>query len=204
VQGRRRTHSSLAGREDAPSAVESVEGALSAIREQVPALRERHPLFGPRGRLTVVRIDGGEGYGVVPSTARAELELRLAPGARQEAIEGELVRAVAGLPVELAFEPGSKGWMAPSEIARDHPLTLSAAAAWQDVLGEAPTLACFPGGTDARLFCEAGFAALSGVGPGALVRAHHPDEFVTINELDTAVRLYAAIVARFAENEENR
>jgi acetylornithine deacetylase/succinyl-diaminopimelate desuccinylase-like protein len=41
--------------------------------------------------------------------------------------------------------------------------------------------------------------ALAGVGPGALFRAHHPDEYVTLAELDTAVSLYGAIVSRYQE-----
>ena len=94
--------------------------------------------------------------------------------------------------------------MAPSDVPADHPLVCAAAAAWRDVHGEAPTLACFPGGTDARLFSDAGHAVLSGVGPGALSRAHHPDEYVTIPELEAAVRLFAAIVARHAATEEDQ
>jgi acetylornithine deacetylase/succinyl-diaminopimelate desuccinylase-like protein len=94
--------------------------------------------------------------------------------------------------------------MGPSDIDGEHPLTRAAVAAWRDILGSPPQLACFPGGTDARLFTERGIPALSGVGPGALVRAHHPDEFVTTQELATATRLYAAIVARYALDEGER
>jgi acetylornithine deacetylase/succinyl-diaminopimelate desuccinylase-like protein len=69
------------------------------------------------------------------------------------------------------------------------------------VLGQPPSLGCFPGGTDARLFTEYGVPALSGVGPGALVRAHQPDEYVTTGELATATQLYAGIIARYATTE---
>jgi acetylornithine deacetylase/succinyl-diaminopimelate desuccinylase-like protein len=196
-----RTHSSLAGRPGVPSAIERLEQALRSIAERVPVLSRTHDRFGQAGRLTVARIEGGDGYGVVPYTAHAELELRLTPGSTQDAIEQDIRTAVEGLDLELAFAPGSLRWMGPSEIDNDHPLTRAAISAWSDVLGNTPELGCFPGGTDARIFTERGIPALSGVGPGALVRAHHPDEYVTTGELATATRLYAAIVARYALDE---
>jgi acetylornithine deacetylase/succinyl-diaminopimelate desuccinylase-like protein len=199
-----RTHSSLAGRPGVPSAIERLAEALRALAARVPVLSRTHGRFGPAGRLTVARIEGGDGYGVVPYTARAELELRLAPGSTQDAIEQDIRAGVEGLDLELAFAERSLRWMGPSEIEADHPLTRAAIAAWGDVLGSAPELGCFPGGTDARLFTERGIPVLSGVGPGALVRAHHPDEYVTTDELATATRLYAAIVARYALDEGER
>jgi acetylornithine deacetylase/succinyl-diaminopimelate desuccinylase-like protein len=42
------------------------------------------------------------------------------------------------------------------------------------------------------------------VGPGAFGPPHHPDEYVTTDELATATRLYAAIVARYALDEGER
>lgn len=199
-----RTHSSLAGRAGAPSAVEALDAALRAIADRLPVLSQTHERFGPAGRLTVARIEGGDGYGVIPYTASAEVEIRLTPGSSQEEIEQGLRAALEGLPVELRFADGSLRWMGPSEIDGEHPLTQAAADAWRDVLGADPELGCFPGGTDARLFTERGIPALSGVGPGALVRAHHPDEYVTTQELAIATRLYAAIVARYALNEGER
>ena len=193
-----RTHSSLAGRPAVPSAIERLDRALHSLERRVPALSAPHPQFGYTGRLSVVRLSGGEGYGVVPMTASAELELRVTPGLTQETIERDVIAALQGEDVELAFAESSLRWMAPSEIEMDHPLTRAAERAWLDVIGQQPERACFPGGTDARLFSEQGVPALAGVGPGALVRAHHPDEYVTVAELDTAARLYAATVSHYA------
>lgn len=189
-----RTHSSLAGRPGVTSALETLETALTALRSHLPRLKHDHDAFGPAGRLTVVRIESGEGYGVVPAHARAEIELRLTPGATQEATEREITDILDGLDVDLSFAQGSLRWMGPSEIGVTHPLTGAAIGAWRDVFRGEPRLACFPGGTDARLYTERGLPALSGVGPGALIRAHHPDEYVTFTELRTATHLYAAIV----------
>lgn len=198
-----RTHSSLAGRGGVDSAIERLEDALTRLRAELPVLGERHPVHGPAGRLTVVRIEGGEGYGVVPGTAAAEVELRLVPGSTQERVEREVAAIAAAAGVECAFAAGGLRWMAPSDLDPGHPLARAAAAAWHDVLGTEPELACFPGGTDSRLFQASGRPALGGVGPGALVRAHHPDEFVEIAELETAVALYGAIITRYLAPEDH-
>jgi acetylornithine deacetylase len=197
-----RTHSSLAGRDGVDSAIERLERAIARLRGDLRVLHEQHPVLGPAGRLTIVRIAGGDGYGVVPGEAEAEIELRVAPGATQDELEREIARIAADCGVECAFADGGLRWMAPSDLAVDHPLARAAAAAWRDVLGEEPALGCFPGGTDARLFQASGRPALGGVGPGALVRAHHPDEHVGVDELTTAVALYGAIIRRYLDQED--
>lgn len=204
------THSSLADREGIESAVERLLVVLRVVRASLPLLEERHPVYGLAPILIVVRVDGGVGWGVVPGRATAELELRVTPGHAQDDVERAIRAAVdaaaaaVGAPVELDFADGSLRWMAPSDIPASDPLVVAARAAWADVLGAEPALGCFPGGTDARLFTERGVPTLSGVGPGALVRAHRPDEYVTVGELETAARLYAAIVDHFLEPEGDR
>jgi acetylornithine deacetylase/succinyl-diaminopimelate desuccinylase-like protein len=186
------THSSLAGRPGVESALERIDAALDALRA-LPLCRDDDPRWGPRGRLTVVRHEGGDGWGRVPATARAEVEIRLAPGAEQAAVEHAVQAAVAASGVTLEWAPGGLRWIGPSAVPEDHPLVAAGAAAWREALGAEPALACFPGGTDARLLQDAGVPALI-AGPGALRRAHHPDEYVTADELHAAVRLYAAIL----------
>lgn len=197
-----RTHSSLAGRPGVASAIERIEGALERLRAELGVLRAAHPVHGTASRLTVVRIEGGEGYGVVPGAAEADVELRVAPGAERDGLEREVAEIAAAAGVDCAFADGGLRWMAPSDLAPDDPLARAAALAWRDVLGVEPVLACFPGGTDARLFAASGRPALGGVGPGALVRAHHPDEYVEIAELETAVALYGAIIDRYLAPED--
>ena len=195
------THSSLAGREGVESAIECIDRALERLRSGLQELRREHPVYGLAGRMTVVRVVGGEGYGVVPGSAEAEVELRVMPGITQADLEREIRSITDEIGVECAFAEGGLRWMAPSDLPIDHDLAIAASTAWRDVFGSDPTLACFPGGTDARLFSASGRPALGGVGPGALVRAHHPDEYVEIIELETAVELYAAIIRRYFEEE---
>lgn len=192
------THASLAGRPGVRSALEALEALLDSMRATLA------PLAGARGRLTVVWLRGGEGWGVVPPEAEAGCELRLAPGAEQDAAEAAVRAAFAAAAPDgaaaLAFADGGLRWMSPSGQPDDAPIVASARRAWRVALGAEPALGCFPGGTDARLFETVGIPTVI-AGPGALVRAHQPDEHVTVDELTTAVALYEAIAADFLDLE---
>lgn len=197
------THSSLADHDGVANAIELLEEVVSGLRARLALLGQRHPVFGIGPRLIPVSVEGGRGWGVVPARASMHLELRVTPGFAQEQVERDVQEALAaaaaaaGTTASVEYAEGSLRWMAPSEVAAENPIVVAARSAWADVFGSPPLLGCFPGGTDARLFSERGIPTLAGVGPGALVRAHHPDEYVTVGELDAAVRLYAAIVARY-------
>jgi acetylornithine deacetylase/succinyl-diaminopimelate desuccinylase-like protein len=202
----RPTHSSLAGQ--APSAVESLDALLAAMRRRLPVLDHRDAATGAASRLTVVEVHGGAGWGVVPAEAGAACELRLVPGLTRDEVEDqvaaafEAARKEVGADAELDYPDGGLRWMAPSASVPEEPIVRAARAAWREVRGEDPALGCFPGGTDARLFEAAGSPTVI-AGPGALARAHHADEYVTADELVTAARLYAATVAAFFDPEES-
>jgi succinyl-diaminopimelate desuccinylase len=183
------THSSLADSAGVTNAIETLEEALARLRSGLQVA----------GRLIPVAIEGGGRWGAIPHAGSLALELRVFPGPDQAQVEGELTELLTDLPVALEFADGSLRWMAPSSIRSDDPLVAAARSAWHSIFGADPAIGCFPGGTDARLFTERGIPTLSGVGPGALSRAHHPDEYVTVDELVTAVRLYTSIARNYLE-----
>lgn len=202
VQGTE-THTSLMREPGVRSALVDALALIDRLRDGLPMLRRRHPSGYPVGDLILARLDGGRAWGFVPATARAQLELRVTPGvAREDALATvrdafERARGVTGATATLTLPPDGRDWTAPSAIDADHPLVGAAQAAWRKVLGREPELGCFPGGTDARSLHERGIPAIPGIGPGTLRRAHAPDEYVTAEELTTAVRLYALTARTF-------
>ncbi len=196
-------HSSLADRLSGTNAVEGLMRIERELRSRLPLLTEHDPDFGPRALLVPVSVDGDGRWGTTSSRAGMMFDLRLTPGVERESIERELRAALAassvaaGLETSLEFAPGGLEWVEPSNIPTDHLLVESTARAWSEVLGSPPTLGCFPGGTDARSLTGAGIAALPGLGPGCLARAHAPDEFVTVDELGVALRLYVCIALHY-------
>jgi acetylornithine deacetylase/succinyl-diaminopimelate desuccinylase-like protein len=197
------THSSLAGRDGARSAIEDLELLVSELRDRIALRPCARPDVRVDDRLTLVSMHGGQGYGRVPADATAECELRVGPGLEQASVEQaveqafeEACSAHAIAHARLEYATGSLRWMAPSACPPDSWAVTCATLAWKATFGVTPTLGCFPGGTDARLFAADGTPTVI-AGPGALVRAHHADEYVTLDELSDAARLYAEIVQSF-------
>jgi acetylornithine deacetylase/succinyl-diaminopimelate desuccinylase-like protein len=91
-------------------------------------------------------------------------------------------------------------WTPPSEIAPAHPLVAALQDAAASVLGSAPPLGIFPGGTDAPFFSEvAGIPTVPAFGPGLLPRAHAPNECVATASIVDAARMYALAATRFLD-----
>lgn len=197
-------HSSLSDR--MPSVNASVRaGALMADMASELQLTYRPHHLGDTGpTLNVgVIISGGTYFGVVPGFAEFACDIRTVPGMTQESVHADLERwldarraADPDLQVVVEFDE-RLGWIPWSEIEDTHPLTLAAVSAAADVLGEAPELGVFPGGTDAPWFSRAGIPALPSFGPGMLTSAHGPNEFVSRSSIIEAGRMYARIAAEF-------
>jgi acetylornithine deacetylase len=138
---------------------------------------------GLRGvRLNIGRIEGGEKPNVV--AARAEARFGVRPPPCMSGVDA-LARFAALAPArfEMRFSgpplPASEdlGARAAAEVAR---LGLSAS----------PPVDFW---TEAALLSEAGTPAIV-LGPGDIVQAHGPDEFVALAELETAARAYLSIL----------
>ncbi len=84
-------------------------------------------------------------------------------------------------------------------IATDHPIVTTLASAHRAVTGDEPILRGMPYGADMRLLVKQGRTPAVLYGPGDVRRAHAPDEFVPIAELETATKTLALTVVRFCE-----
>src|SRR5207302_1351896 len=117
----------------------------------------------------------------------------------REAVERWLEHRRAVLPdleADVVFEP-DLSWVPPAEIAAAHPLVGVVEQAAREVLGEAPPLSVFPGGTDAPWFERAGIPMIPSFGPGLLPNCHGPNEFVELESVHQAARMYARIAAGY-------
>ena len=163
-----------------------------------------HPLGGAEPTLNPgVLVSGGVYFGVVPGVAEFACDLRTVPGMTQDGVRTAIERwldirrqMTPGLDVEVEFEPGL-GWVPPAEISLDHALVHVTQAAAAEVLGSAPPPVVFPGGTDAPWFENAGIPTIPSFGPGLLSCCHGPNEYVEIESVYQAARIYARIAARY-------
>jgi acetylornithine deacetylase len=85
----------------------------------------------------------------------------------------------------------------PAAIAADEPIVTTLAAAHRAVTGEAPTVRGMPYGADMRLLVRQGRTPTVLYGPGDVRRAHAPDEFVPIADLEIAARTLVRTIVRF-------
>jgi acetylornithine deacetylase/succinyl-diaminopimelate desuccinylase-like protein len=204
------THSSLSSRAGTRNAIDDLLAVWHHFRPRVEAITAEHPAY-PDGLLfNPVLMSGGADYGIVPEAASLGCDLRVVPGVSRERVDAALRQALAdassaaGVEATLSYHADPYGWIEPLELAPDELVLRAAEAGWRDTFAADPEFGGFPGGSDARLLAAAGIPALPGVGPGALMRAHAPDEYVAVSDLVPAAVLYTAISLRYFELRDGR
>jgi len=199
-------HSSLSDRVPSVNASRRMANLLVSLEDELELEFTPHPLGGVTPTLNVgVLVSGGVYFGVVPGLAEFGCDLRTLPGMTETGVRTAVERwldahraAVPDLDVELAFEPGLT-WVPAAEIPPEHPLVLVAQSAAAEVLGTPPPLSVFPGATDAPWFDAAGIPTIPSFGPGILTRCHGPNEYVAVESVHQAARMYARIAARYCD-----
>jgi acetylornithine deacetylase len=161
-------------------------------RSLLPELKKKvHPLLG-NPTLSIGTIHGGTQVNVVPPTCAIEIDRRFVPGETKEGVIDQILDAVE--PVadvsceELEYYPLL-------EQPTASPLVRRVAQACEKILGKAD-LAIAPWGSDAGVFSAAGLPSVL-LGPGSILQAHTQDEFVDLNQVVSAARIYAEIIRSF-------
>lgn len=161
------------------------------------AERPPHPLLG-RSTINVGRVTGGNAVNVVPDSCEFEIERRLLPSedGRQAVREcEEWVREYAGGGIRLIVnEPYL---VDPAlETPREAPVVRALGDAH---LSEFESVSAIEGahyGTDGSKLAYAGIETVV-CGRGDITQAHTSDEFIEIEQVEKAVRLYTRLVARW-------
>ncbi len=159
-----------------------------------------HPLC-PEG-ITLnpgVFVSGGVYYGVYPGYAEFGVDVRTLPGMTKEGLRrdvesflDQLRREDPQLQVEMEFEPGPLGWNEGAETSPDAPIVQAALRAGEQVLGFRPPMRGLPGGTDGNVFQGiGGIPSVFAFGPGFLPLAHNPNEYITVEAIVQAAKIYA-------------
>lgn len=82
----------------------------------------------------------------------------------------------------------------PSEISEEHPIINSLQEAYIDVVGEKPIFSGMQGCADMRHLIERGDTPSVLFGPGIIGTAHQANEYVDIDNLLTATKIYAQLI----------
>lgn len=178
----------------APQGVNAIEyaarliGRLGEIGERLAAPERHDARFDPPySTVQTGVIQGGRVLNIVPAECRFDFEIRALPGDDPQQVVSELqgyaqaellprMRAVSGA-ADIRFEKLSAypGLVTAAD---------SEAAQLLALLCGREDFATVAYGTEGGLFNEAGIATVV-CGPGSMDQGHKPDEFVSLEQLDT-------------------
>jgi acetylornithine deacetylase len=170
--------------------------ALEAYAAEL-SKRSPHRLLG-QPTINVGRVQGGQAVNVVPDSCEFEIERRLLPGEDGHAVVSDCeawVRKRAGEDVEIIFE---EPFLVdpPLDTSRDAALVQSLAEAHLSVTGYRSAIEGAHYGTDGSKLARAGIEAVV-CGPGDIAQAHTSTEFVRVEQVEMAVRLYDHLITNW-------
>jgi acetylornithine deacetylase len=204
VRGRA-AHGAVRGR--GVSALEKFIPLFEALRELE---REReaslsHPLYEgieEKAPLSVGLVRSGNWASTVPESLVAEGRIGLVPGEGlgdvQALVYGRL-REVAEHDPWLREHPPELEWIggqfAPSEVPVGSPIARAVSRAHESVTGLRPAVEAVTYGADMRLFVLIGGMPCVMYGAGDVGVAHAPDEYLEVEDLLTATKTVACLLA---------
>lgn len=148
-----------------------------------------HPLCG-HGRFSPGVIKGGTIVSTVPDLCELEVDRRVLPGETIEKIFAEyrehLDRLVDTIP-GFKYEISDPTWDIPAnDVSLDETIVQTLLNAYTEVMGQPTKVRAFVAGTDAP---NMGFPTVI-CGPGSISQAHSLNEYVTVDQLVSAVKIY--------------
>ncbi len=149
----------------------------------------------PYSSLSVGALNGGEAINIIPDHCTLEVEAR----AISTAVPEKLLEPVRSAAEALAARGFEVDW----QILSAYPALLLAptsdlAVLLEQITGVAP-LAAVSYGTEAGLYQRAGVDAII-CGPGDIARAHKPNEFILLSELEACQAMIEAL-GRYCQTE---
>ncbi len=195
-------HSSISDVVPSINASAKMASVLCRMLQDMPIQQDPHPYY-PRGvtKNIGVTVKGGVFYGVFPGYAEFCSDIRILPGMVPGQVVRDIERFVEHLRVEdpdldvdvvIELTPPESRETRHPEIKADEPFVEILLAASERVLGRRPPLGGIEGGTDAYyLHGQGAIPTIPAFGPGLLPLAHGPNEYVTVDSVVQAGKIYA-------------
>lgn len=169
------------------------------------ATHGRHEFLGqpsitPTILLSPPRSHGEPQNNVMPSATEVVLDCRLIPGQNPEALAAQiegLVKTVIASDERLGYSMAVIEIRHPTATDRQHPVVTNLAAAYTDLTGNAPIYGGVPGSTDGTILNAQKGIPIVTCGPGDIHIPHHIDEWVSVDEIKTAARMYVLAALRY-------
>jgi acetylornithine deacetylase len=175
------------------SAIVTVASIISYLNKSFAARRVFGPfsegLVPPYSTFNAGRIEGGSAVNIIPAACSLDFEVRNVPEENASGILNNIERFIAE---ELT--PGPEGEILPAEIRLSRKIWCPSLEPERDGAAERLALdltglsaaGSVPFGTEAGFFQKAKLSAIV-CGPGSIMQAHQPDEFIELAEFQAGV-----------------
>jgi succinyl-diaminopimelate desuccinylase len=180
-------------------------GAVHALEERQIAAHGRDPFLGQPSITPTIVLSPPRGAGeaqnnVMPGATEIVLDCRLIPGQDPDALTAQ-VRAL--LAAAVAVDPRLSATLDvievrhPTKTDRGHEIVRTLDGAYRDLTGAEPVYGGVPGSTDGTILNARKGIPIVTCGPGDIHIPHHVNEWVSIDEIKTAARLYVIAAMRY-------
>jgi succinyl-diaminopimelate desuccinylase len=158
------------------------------------------PSITPTIVLSPPRGAGQPQNNVMPGATEILLDCRLIPGQNPEALAMQvetLLKAAVAVDARLSYTIEIVEIRHPTKTEREHALVHSLGSAYTDLTGQMPVFGGVPGSTDGTILNARKGIPIVTCGPGDIYIPHHIDEWVSIDEIKTAARMYVLAALRY-------
>ncbi len=179
--------------------------AVHALEERQIAAHGRHEFLGqpsitPTIVLSPPRNAGEPQNNVMPGATEIVLDCRLIPGQDPDALLAQietLAHAAIAVDARLSADVARIEVRHPTRTDRAHPLVSALGSAYTELTGQAPIFGGVPGSTDGTILHAQKNIPIVTCGPGDIHIPHHIDEWVSVEEIKVAVRMYVLAALRY-------
>jgi succinyl-diaminopimelate desuccinylase len=179
------------------NAIDKMIKVIAGLKDYIRAKQERskHHYFPRHPSLNLGILSGGFHPGVIPDGCSLTFDIRLLPGETRQSVRKEIEDYMENLvkrdpQLKLSYEYFKSGGAEPSEIDDRHPLVKVLEDSHREVTGTEADLSGFIGFSDAGLLDNMGKIPTVIFGPGDIEQAHSINEYVRINDVCIATRIY--------------
>jgi len=176
---------------------------IHSLEEREIVRHGRHEFLGqPSITPTILRspIAGEPQKNVMPGGTETILDFRLIPGQDAEWLAQQVEKMLAGATASderLNYTMEVLEVRQPTHTDRAEPIVTTLAAAYQDVAAQPPIYGGVPGSTDGTILHASKGIPIVTCGPGDIHMPHQIDEWVSVDEIETAVQLYVLAAMRY-------
>jgi succinyl-diaminopimelate desuccinylase len=154
-----------------------------------------HEVLG-KPTLNIGRISGGQKPNVVPDSCESEIDIRYLPGKNHLQVIDDIEKLIGEIrkkDPQIETEIEIIRYRSSLEIAKDSPVIKTVREAGEKILGKYPEFRGMITPGDSEYLVRAGIPSVL-FGPGDEHLAHSADEWIAINDVLTATKIYAVII----------